>query len=225
MSSYAQSSVGRALGQVSDLPKFFRRTGPRPLFNALNQPSTHRVSLDVACNALIFAIAAHPVVIGLILPEGLASVAKNEIRLPGTRTFDGSGYLAQRFVRLQQNVHVVGHHYPDEEIAQLPLLPSCEQCVDNNSGDARICQPHRARARQVQFPVERRETFAHGCRNNCRTQITHARQRAIKPPCQENWDTFRVPMRQSTAIEADGKTVVTRLDNSHHGRSETCPTL
>jgi hypothetical protein len=31
-------------------------------------------------------------------------------------------------------------------------------------------------------------------------------------------------MRQSSTIEADGKTVVTRIDNSHDGRSETCPT-
>jgi hypothetical protein len=181
MPARAQSWVGQLVGQVSHLPRVFRRTGPRPLLHALNQTGPHRVSFDVGYDALKFPIAAHPVIVGFILPE--------------------------------------------IEIAQLPLLLGREQRVDNNSGDARICQPLRTRARQVQFPVEQRETFALRCRNSCRTQISDPRQRAIKPPRQKDCNAFRVQMRQSTTIEVDRKTVETRSDNSHHGRSETCPTL
>jgi len=228
MSSYAQSWMGQAVwqvvGQVSDLPEFLRRTRPRPLLHALNQPSAHRVLFDVACDALKFPIAAHPVVIGFILPEGVAGVAKNDVGLSGTSTFDGSGYLSQRFVRLKKNVHVVGHQNPDEEIAQLPSQLRRKQRVDNDSGDARICQPFRTRSRIVQLSVSQCEPLSFRGGNTVCTQITDTRQRAVKPPCQKDWNTFRVPMRQSTTIETDRTTVLTRLDNSHYGRSETCST-
>lgn len=236
MSSGAQSSVGQVVGQVSDLPvlklvgqvsdlpEFLRRTGPRPLLHGLNQPSAHRVLFDVACDALKFPIAAHPVVIGFILPERLASVAKNNVGLPGTRALDGSGYLSQRFVRLKNNVHVVGHQNPDEEIAQLPSQLRRKQRVDNNTGDARICHPCRTRSRIVQLSVGRYEPLSFRGGNTVSTQITNTRQQAEKPPCQKDRNTFRVPMRQSTTIETDRTTVLTRLDNSYCGRSETCAT-
>jgi hypothetical protein len=42
---------------------------------------------------------------------------------------------------------------------------------------------------------------------------------------QKDRNAFGLLMRQFTTIEADDKAVVTRIDNSHCDRSETCPTL
>ena len=216
--------VTQVVGQVSDLPEFFRRTGPRPLFDTLDQPRAPRVSFDVSGDMLKFPVVAHPMVIRFVLPKRPPAAAKNDVCLPGARAFDGSGYLSQRLVGLQESVNMVRHHNPDEEVAQLPLFLGREHRVDNDSGDARICQPHRTRSRMVQLSVDLCEPLSLRGRRTVRTQVSGARQGAVKSPCQKDWHTFRVPMRQSTAIEADTKTVVTGIDNSHNGRSETCPT-
>jgi hypothetical protein len=217
--------VRQVVGQVSDLPvlKFLRRAGPRPLLHLLSQPSAHGISFDVPYYPLKFPVVSNPMVIGFILPKWLAGVAKNDIGLPGARTFYSPGYLSQRLVRLQENVHVVGHHHPGEKVAQHPLPMGYEQCIDHSSGDTWVCQPHRTRKPMVQFPIDQCKPLAFG-RGVGRAQIAAARQGAVKPPSQKDWNTFRLPMRQSTTIETDDKTVVIRMDSSYSGRSETCPT-
>jgi hypothetical protein len=72
--------------------------------------------------------------------------------------------------------------------------------------------------------VEQCETLALGGWKAARTHVTAAGQGAVESPCQKDRNTFRLPMRQSTTIETDRKTVVARIDNSHEGRSGTCPT-
>jgi hypothetical protein len=194
--------VTQVVEQVSDLPEFFRRTGPRPLFDTFDQPRAHRVAFDISGDMLKFPVVAHPMVTGFVLPKRPPGAAKNDVCVPGTRAFDGSGYLSQRFVGLQESVNMVRRHNPDEEVAQLPLFVGREHRVDNDSGDARICQPHRTRSRTVQLSVDLCEPLSLRGRRTVRAQISGARQGAVKSPCQKDWNTFRV----------------------HSSRSETCPT-
>jgi hypothetical protein len=218
--------VSKSVGQVSDLPvlKFIRGTRPRPFLHALNQPRTHGVSFDVVNDTLKFPVVAHPMVMGFILPKRPSGSAKNDIRLTGARAFYSSGYLVHRFVRLRQNVYVVRHQHPSEEVAKFPMLVSGEQRPDHTGRYLWVYQPGWSRNRPIQFPVEQRKRRAFRGGNGTDTHVTGARQSAVKPPGQKDWNTFRLPMRQSTTIEADNETVVIIIDNSHDGRSETCPT-
>ena len=217
----------KLVGQVPDLPilKFLRRTRPTPFLRSLNQPRPDRISFDVPDDVLKLPAIAHPVIIGFVLPKRPPSPSHNGVGVPGTRAFDGSGYFSQGFIRHEKNVHVVRHNDPGEKVAQLPLLFGREKRLNHASSDLWDRQPLRSRVCKVKLFVERSETPALGSRWVLRTHFTCAGHGAMKSPCQKDRNAFGLPMRQFTTIEADDKTVMSRIDNSHAGRSETCTTI
>jgi hypothetical protein len=218
--------VLKSVGQVPDLPilKFLTRTRPTPFLRSLYQPRPHGISFNIPDDMLKLPVIADPVIVGFILPERLPSPTHNGVGKPGTRAFYGSGYFSQGLVRHQKSMDVVRHYDPGEKVAQLPLLFGREERVNHACSDSWDRQPSRPRARSVELPVEQCETFAFGGRISLRKHVIGARHGAVQSPGQKDRNAFGLPMRQFTTIEADDKAVVTRIDNSHCGRSEAWPT-
>jgi len=218
--------VLKSVGQVPDLPtlKFLTRTRPTPFLRSLYQPRTHGISFNVPDDVVKLPVIADPVIVGFILPERLPSPTHNGVGMPGTRAFCGSGHFSQGLVRHQESMHVVRHYDPGEKVAQLPLLFGREERVNYACSDSWDRQPSRPRARSVELPVEQCETLAFAGRRILHTHVRRARHGAVQSPCQKDRNAFGLPMRQFTTIEADDKAVVTRINNSHCGRSETWPT-
>lgn len=78
-----------------------------------------------------------------LLPEGLPPSAEDLIREAGAGALDSSRDFPQRLEREDQNVHVVRHDNPGEEVAKLPLVSCHEESFDYGVGDFWISQPRR----------------------------------------------------------------------------------
>ena len=64
-----------------------RDAGPRVLFLRLSQPRSDGVLENVFRNALELVVAAHEVIVALVLPEWLPGQAKQLVRFPAEAPF------------------------------------------------------------------------------------------------------------------------------------------
>ena len=87
-------------------------------------------------------------------------------------------YFPQQFVGLQQNMHMVRHHYPCEELIQPPFPARDEQGLRDRSGYLWMFEERGSRTGRVQLPVQQEEPSAFGERVGYHGVIG-TRQRAI----------------------------------------------
>jgi len=157
---YIYSRLG-IVGQVPDLPKnVFRRARPGPQFGSLHQSGPHRIRFDVPHDPLKLLTVAHPVIIGFVLPKLQPGSTQDEIGFPRAGVLHCASYFPQRFVGLQQNMHVVRHNHPCEELVQTPF-PACdEQRLCDRDGHVRMSQEGWPRIGRVQLPIQQEESSA-----------------------------------------------------------------
>jgi hypothetical protein len=209
-------------GQVSGLPSL-RGARPGPVFGLLDQAGPHWIPFDVLNNSFKFLAVAHPMIVGLVLPESPCSI-ENKIGLVGARVLHGPWYLTQRFVRLQQRMYMVRHDDPSEELVQLPFLLANSQGFDDFRRHSRMFEECRSGASRVQLPVEDKEPLAFRSGAGLRPASPRAAwKRPVQTPGQEYRDALGLPMRQSTAIEAHAIGVSLTLQDSQAAGRRPAP--
>ena len=149
------------MGQVPDLPNYvFRRARPRPQFDPLYQRGPHWIPFDISDDTLKFLAVPHPVVIGFVLPKPQTGSTQDEIGFPRAGVLHCARHLPQWFVGLQQNMYMVRHNHPCEELVQSPF-PACDvQRLCDRSGHLRMPQEGWPRIGRVQLSIEQEEPSA-----------------------------------------------------------------
>jgi hypothetical protein len=220
-------SIRCTVGQVYDLPSL-RSTRPGPLFSTLHQPRPHRIPFDVIQHAFKFLSVAHPVIIRFVLPKSQPRSTKNHIGPPGAGALDHVCDSPQRFVWLQQNMHVVRHDHLREEIIKSPFFTDRQQCFSNRRSRVRVLKEHRAGTRSVQLPIHQQEPppLRQPSGAGLRPALPQAaRKRSVETPGQEYEYSFRLPVRQSTTIEAHANEVACGIQSSHLAGRRPAPQL
>jgi hypothetical protein len=96
-----------AAGPLAGL--FFCGARPRVVLRRLDQPRLDRVLLDVRSKPIELLAIPHPMIVALLLPEGLAGQAQDLIGPLGGNSLERSQQLGQGHLRGDQQVEVIGH--------------------------------------------------------------------------------------------------------------------
>ncbi len=90
--------------------------GPRPTLGAGDEAGGYGVGLNVPDAGQKFFFGANPVVKVLPLPEGAARLAEETVGVYGGGRFEPAIDGRERFVRFEDQMHVVGHNGPAKSV-------------------------------------------------------------------------------------------------------------
>ncbi len=100
------------------------------------------IPFDVVANALEFRGIPNPVIERLVLPKRLSSTAQSGVDITSRNSLDRTGNLCERSIRVEQNVHMIGHD--DVSMQQeAAALRSAKDRIFGVVGELRVSQPER----------------------------------------------------------------------------------
>ena len=202
----------RNVGQVPDLP----RTRPRPILGPINESGANGIPFNVPHYPVKFPAVANPMIVTFVLPERQSRSAEDHVGSFGAGFLDGARHIGHWPMGTEQNMDVVRHHHPSEQLVKPPLALRKQQGIDDACGNVRVFQLRGAGIGAVHLTVEGEEALAF--REFFYWQVgnlPHVRQRPMESPGQEDWRSFRVPVWQSAAVEAHSNIVVASHNISH----------
>jgi hypothetical protein len=197
-----------------------RDTRPRPKLRRLNQPRINRILLDVNGDAVQFFSVPHPMVIGFVLPEGLAGLSQDSIGRTCRRPFEPAHDLGNLEPGQHQQMNVVRHHQPRAKFVELLVPFTGDEGIANGMGDDRILQPCGTAAGLMQGSVGSYKRMA-GMGRCPRAQLR--RKRAPETPRQGEVSIVRMVVRQSPAPATATRTT-TRATATASTRTTTATT-
>ena len=104
--------------------------------------SGNGIPFDVVANALEFRGIPNPVIERFVLPKRLSSTAQSGVDITSRNSLDRTGNLGERNIRVEQNVHVIGHD--DVSMQQeAAALRAAKDRIFGIVGELRIGQPER----------------------------------------------------------------------------------
>jgi len=138
--------------RVNAFSPLFMRTGPSIFLSAADQPSLHRIFLDVSQNPFPLPIIAHPMAVRFPLPELLAGPAKYYVRPSGSNALNRFQQQARSHYGQEQQVHMIRHDgkCPKMVLAQFDAF---EQRSDQQVRDSFPLQERRTRSRTIQISI------------------------------------------------------------------------
>src|SRR6266851_486812 len=126
--------------------------GPFPVFRVGRELGVNGIPFDVAADALKFGGVPHPMIEGLVLPEGLAFAAQGGIGVAGGYPFEDIGDSCEGRARFQQDVNVIGHDHEGVELVAAKL-GTAQDGVFGVSSNLWVGQPKRPEGSRVQSCV------------------------------------------------------------------------
>jgi hypothetical protein len=178
----------------------FRRARPRPVLGASNKPGAYRIRLDIRNHGSELLISPNPTVEILALPERLSGPACQSIGAHGGCGFQPSQNLGKLCMRLHDDVNMIGHDNPREQVVTVPNAFAIDERLHKRVGNILVSQPSRAFARTIQLPIVQQESSPHvGIRDeNCWLGL---RKGACQAPGDEDNSVLRDPMWKSSVPE------------------------
>src|ERR1022692_461555 len=141
------SSTGSAGGLVRSAGGLaagrFRSTRPWPVFGARHESGLPRIRLDIPNHRSKFLVSSNPPVKILTLPEGLPFPDCDSVGAHGGSGLQPSPNLGQVLMRLQNNVYVIRHDHPREQIVTVPDAFAKKKCLHKRVTNVRVRQPSR----------------------------------------------------------------------------------
>jgi hypothetical protein len=178
----------------------FRRAGPRPVFGASHQPRVNWIRLDIRNHRSQFFVGSNPAVEILTLPKGLPFPACDAVRANGCGGFHPSHNLGKFCMRLHDNVNMIGHDHPREQIVTLPNPFAIKKRLHKTVGNIRVSQPSRTIACAIQLPIVQRESSPHVGISDEKCWLGLGKG-ACQPPCEEDDSVLGDPVRKSSVPE------------------------
>ncbi len=205
------------LGQVPDLPC----TAPGPKLGRFRKPRLNGIPLNVTRYSAKLGGIPNPVIIGFVLPEAGSPSFQNLVGKPGAAFLHSTCDRRERRMRLDQDMHMIRHQNPGDQVIQLPDVLATIESLHNCFRQPNICKPHRSGRCPVQNPICRRESLP----GTSRPHKHPFRQTPVQSPRQKNCGPIGVPVRQTTLIDLHTSLQCAQLRNFSLGRSGTCPTF
>jgi hypothetical protein len=205
------------VGQVPDLPS----TAPGTKLGGRNKSRLDRFPFNVTGDSPEFGGIPNPVIVRFVLPEAGSPSFQNLIGNTSAAFLHSAGNRRQRGIRLNQNMHMVRHQNPGEQIVQLPDVLATIQSLYDCLCDTIIYEPHRSGRRPVQNPICSNKSLA----GSSRPHKHPSRQTSVQSPRQENRGPLRLPVWQTALINLHTSLQCAQLRNFSLGRSGTCPTF
>lgn len=127
------------------------RGGPFPFIRSIHQIGAQWIQLYVLHNVVVFLLIPNPVIVRLILPEGMAGSIKQCVRFPRGVSFQGLvdtlkgiklllGLCIFRFwKRSQKKMHMVGENNKLMQVVQIPVM--MKQGLNHCFRNAVSCKP------------------------------------------------------------------------------------
>ncbi len=178
------------------------RAGTAPFLRLGAQPGFHRVIFNVGLGSSKLDNISHPMVERFVLPERLAAAAELRVRFPGRYSFDSRHEFGQGHVRLKQCVDVIWHDHVSMQYV-VPQLCAALDCVLDDAGDFRICQPQWTARSRIQDPLGAQKLRARLMAPLAEMSSKTIWKGTMQTPGQKYAYCLGLPMRQISPIEVN----------------------
>src|SRR5579872_1330307 len=187
-----ESKVGQVgnLRPIGNRPACVRRlstqpkptsAGPAKLLRSGNQPSLHRIHLDVPRNPPKLRFIPHQMIVTRILPKRLSGKPQNPISLPGCKPLERVHQLRNLHLWSNQSVNMVSH---DDKGMKVQLFLPKTQRLNYHLRNIISSKVKRPGPALIENSIHSNKRSSGG---NCRREKAVSRETAVKTPGDEQW--------------------------------------
>jgi hypothetical protein len=193
---------------------------PTILFRTSHKTCGYGVPLDVRPDPLKLSVISNPMIEGFLLPKGQPGSAQQPVCFARREALYRMHDLRQFHAGRNQQVHMIGHHYPGMQPIVAENLIAMMQSFNDHPRDSRLPQPQGTLRGTIDETVHTDEGIATA--QALRWHITMRRKAPVQPPGDEQVFTLRRPVWE-TAVIVGHRIKSASMDRRFSGEHEAGP--